>query len=267
MKHLKSIALAAAILAAPCVLGATYTCVSFDYPPLIYRGSDGHPAGLALDIVTRAFRQAGHTINVELYPWSRAQAMMQAGEADCIFTIYRTAERERFLDYGNESLLSQPIYLYARRGREVRFDGNFEAIRGFRIGTAYKVNYGPKFEQARPNLDIDEAPTIEQNFKKLAMGRIDLVPSYASTASFTLASPALQHFADKIVRLPAPVESVASYIAFSKARDLSAVRDVIDAELKKMIASGEYRQLLENYRMERVPELAASLLPSSGQKH
>jgi polar amino acid transport system substrate-binding protein len=249
MKRLNSLALAAAVLASPCAHGAAFTCVSFDYPPLIYKGSDGQPAGLAFEIVSRAFRQLGHSLNVELYPWSRAQAMMQAGEADCIFTIYRTPERERFLDYGNESLVSQVIYFYARKGREIRFDGDFDPVKGFRIGTAYKVNYGPKFEQARSSLDIDEAPTIERNFKKLALGRIDLVPSYALTASFTLASSALQSYADKIVRLPIPVDSVPSYIAFSKLRNLTGLRDGIDAEFRKIAASGEYRQLLDNSRL------------------
>jgi polar amino acid transport system substrate-binding protein len=256
MKRLNSFALAAAILAPPCAHGTAFTCVALDYPPLIYKTGNGQPAGLAFDIVTRALQQLGHTVNVEIYPWSRALAMVQSGEADCIFTIYRTPERERFLEFSNESLVSQPIYLYAHKGREIHFDGDFDPIKGFRIGTAYKINYGPKFEQARSSLNIDEAPTIEQNFKKLAMGRVDLVPSYAHAAAFTLSSPALQGYADKIVRLPMPVDSVPSHIAFSRLMNLTALRDGIDAELRKISASGEYRQLLDNYRLDRAPDLA-----------
>lgn len=237
----------------------SYTCVSFEYPPLIQKGADGKSEGLAVDIVTSVFKQMGHTVKVELYPWGRSLSMAKYGETDCIFTLYRSAEREESLDFSHESLIPQIIYFYAKKGSPHTFSGDIDALKGLRIGTAHKINYGPRFEEARPKLTIDEAPTIEQNFKKLAIGRIDLIPSNLYTASSTLEQPGLKEYAGQIVKLPTPVESVASHIAFPKMRKLTALRDRFDAELKKFVASGEYKRLLEKYRIERTPELARFL--------
>lgn len=230
---------------------ATYKCVALHYPPLIHHDSQHQPAGAAYAIVQRAFQQLGHTLTVDIYPWNRAHAMIRAGEADCIFTIFRSAERESYLDFSNESLLFQPIYFYARRGRAIHFDGDLEAVKGLRIGTALGVNYGPKFEQMRPNLAIEAAATLELNFKKLSLGRIDLVVSNGYTALSTLDTPALRAEADKIDRLPVPIDHVPTHIAFAKARNLTALRDAVDAQLRKMAVSGETRQLMESYAIDK----------------
>lgn len=185
---------------------------------------------------------------------------MKIGEADCIFTIFRTAEREEFLDFGNQSVIPQIVYFYAKKeGGDAYFNGNFDEIEKLRIGTAFKVNYGPKFEEARARLHIDEAPTIEQTFKKLAVGRVDLVPSNLYTATAMLAKSSFTEFADKIVKLPIPIDNVPSYVAFSKLKRLTALCDQFDSALKKFIASNEYQRLLEKYRIENTPELTKFL--------
>jgi len=251
--HLALLSLAALPLAAR---GETYTCVSFEYPPLIYKGANGHAEGLAVDIVSHVLRKLNHTAHIELYPWGRALALVKQGEADCIFTLYHSPERELFLDYSVEAIVPQIIYLYARKGVTVSFDGDLSSIKGFHVGTAHKVNYGPKFEEARSRLATDEAATIEQNFRKLAMGRIDLVPSNLYTALSTLASPTLKEYADRIVRLPVQVETVMSHIAFSKARNHAALRDSFDAEFRKFLNSPDYRRLLTRYGLEHIQEVS-----------
>lgn len=254
MERLHSLALFALSTLPFSVLADTYTCVSFEYPPLIHSGSDGRPTGLAVEIATRVFQQMGHTLKIELYPWGRSLAMVKRGDADCIFTLYRSPEREQFLDYSKESIVTQTIYLYARKGSPVSFNGDFSVLKGLQVGTAHKVNYGPKFEDARPRLAIDEAPTIEQNFRKLAMGRVDVVPSHFHTAASTLELPSLKPYADQIVRIATPVENVPSHVAFSKAKNLVALRDGFDAELRKMLASSDHRRLLDRYKIDVAPD-------------
>lgn len=271
LKHCGHAALMTALIACSITsipaLAASFQCVALHYPPLIFRDGNGEPAGLAYDIVARAFHHAGHSMSIQFYPWSRAQVMARAGATDCILTIFRNPEREHFLDFSNESLLLQAIYLYARQGHQVRFDGDLAAISQFRIGTAHKVDYGPRFEHMRPSLVIDEASTIELNFKKLAVGRIDLVVSNADIAATTLRSPVLNGYADRIVRLAVPIDYVPTHIAFSKARNLEPLRDAIDAELRKMAVSGETQRLIESYRIDSINGPAPVLLPAaSGRK-
>lgn len=250
MKHWHRLAVLAFAGLPLAVFGETYTCVSFEYPPLVHQSENGPPQGLAVEIVDRIFRNMGDTMRIEVFPWARALAMASRGNADCIFTLYHAPERERYFDYSNETLIPQIVYFYARRGVLVDFDGDMASIKGFSVGTAHQINYGPKFEQARSRLNIDEAPTIEQNFMKLARGRVDLVPSNLYTASSTLALASMKDYADRIVKLPVPVESVMSYIAFPKSRKLNRLRDRFDAELRKFVLSDEYHHLLQRYNID-----------------
>jgi polar amino acid transport system substrate-binding protein len=234
----------------------TIHCVSFEYPPLIHQAAGQVPEGLAVDIVATVLNQLGYTLKLDLYPWARSLAMAYQGEADCIFTLYRAPEREQYLDYSREAVATQVVYLYARKDLALNFDGNLATLAGLRVGTARKVNYGPKFEEYRPRLGIDEAPTIELNFLKLALGRIDVAPSHVHTATFTLGLPALQQYIDRIVRLPVPVETVPSYVAFSKKKELARLRDRFDTQLRQFMTSAEYRRLLEKYQLNEPPKLA-----------
>ena len=233
-----------------------YRCVSLNYPPLIQQDAGRPVHGLAVDIVTTVMASLGHTVSVEILPWGRALALMRQGERDCIFTIFQTPEREQFLDFSRESLIPQIIYFYARDDHSVRFEGDFAALAGLRVGTVLSVNYGARFEAARPQLAIREVATLEQNFRKLTLGRVDLIPSNVYTASYTLDKLLGAELAGHIVKLPQAIDSVPSYIAFAKGRQLTALRDQFDRGLRALIASGEYRRLLERYRIEWTPELS-----------
>lgn len=229
-----------------------YRCVSFDYPPLVQKDAD-KPGGFAVNVVERVFSQMGHSVKVGVYPWARSLEMARAGQADCIFTILWSPERSQFLDYSNQSIVPQIVYFYARKGADVSFNGDLSSLQGRRIGTAHKINYGQRFENARSVLTLDEAPTIELNFKKLAAGRVDLVPSNWYTATSTLALPSLRNYADKIVRLPTPIESMPTFVAFPKSATSATLRDRFDGELKKFISSPDYAQLVARYKLEAAP--------------
>lgn len=250
IRHIAFLFLAALPFGAHC---ESFNCVSFDYPPLVRIVEGRKPEGFAVDIVERIFQRMGHSVTVHVYPWARSLELARLGRADCIFTILWSKERAEFLDYSNQSIVPQVVYFYARKGAEFSFNGDLSSLKDLRIGTASKINYGPRFEQARPLLKLDEAPTIELNFKKLAAGRVDLVPSNWYTATSTLALPSLQRYAHAIIRLPMPIESMPTFVAFPKSPKSIGLRDHFDTELKKFLASAEYAQLVSAYKLEMPP--------------
>lgn len=238
----------------------TYRCVSFEYPPLTTQlPGNAAASGFAVDLLKRLFAQLGADVAVKLYPWERAMTMVRQGDADCIFTVYRDPERERFLDYSEQLVSAQIIHLYARKDAGLSFNGDLKQIQPLRIGVVRQLRYGPRFEQLRPSLRTDEAGSIEQNFLKLAAGRVDLVPSNLPTALSTLALPTLRRDAAAIVQLSPHVEIVPDYVAFSKQRGLSALRDRFDLALKKFRTTAEYRRLLEKYQIESSLDLEKAL--------
>ena len=233
----------------------SYTCVSLEYPPLIQQGRDGRPHGFAVALVEQIFKQLGHTVTIKIYPWSRSLAMIRLGQADCIFTLYRTSEREQFLDYSQEILARQIVYFYAQDNASFSFNGDLKSVKGFRIGVVRGIDYGPKFEGARATLNINEASTVEQNFRKLAVGRVDLIPSNMYTANATIAHPAMQEYKGKFIKLATPIEVVPSYIGFSKTKRLTTLRDRFDVELRKFYLTDEYGRLLKKHQLECTRDL------------
>lgn len=237
----------------------SYRCVSLAYPPLIQQDGGGPAHGLAVDVVRAVFARLGHDLTVEVMPWARSLTMVRLGQRDCVFTIFRTPEREQFLDFSNESIIPQLIYFYARKDAGLAFNGDLSALAGRRVGTVMKVNYGERFDAARERFTVQEVATLEQNFRKLVLGRVDLVPSNVYTATYTLANMHDPAVDTEVVRLPIPLENVASHIAFAKNRQLTALRDQFDRELKAYVASGAYRHLLDQYRIAVTPEMARFL--------
>lgn len=233
----------------------SYTCVSLEYPPLIQQDLGGRPQGFAVALVKRIFKQLGHSITIKIYPWSRSLAIIRQGQADCIFTIYRTSEREKFLDYSQEILARQIVYFYAQNNTLFSFNGDLKSVEEFRIGIVRGIDYGPKFEAARTTLNINEASTVEQNFRKLAVGRVDLIPSNMYTANAMIALPAMQEYEGKFIKLATPIEVVPSYIGFSKTKKLTTLRDRFDIELKKFYLTDEYGRLLKKYQLECTRDL------------
>lgn len=241
----------------------TYTCVTHPYPPLVIPHGAQSP-GLAVEVVEKVFRQMGHSLRTEILPPARAYATMKAGQADCIFILFAAGEQEDFLDFATNSIAPQVFYFYARKNAIANFNGDLASVRAFRIGTARKIDYGPRFESARSSLMIDEAPTIEQSLLKLAAGRVDLVPGNADTMASILSSPALRKHAEGIVILPTPIESAPTYIAFSKSPRLAKLREEFDVVLKTFVASHEYSLLLERYGMNRAPQPVVAINHVSG---
>lgn len=234
------------LLAAPASDAAAdgYLFVTFDYPPLEYAGDQGQPRGVAVEIVRAVMADLGDPTRIQVFPWTRALNMVRNGQADAIFTAYRNPERERFLDYSNEVLYAQQVFFYRRKGEPVAFDGRLASVEALTIGVLSTISYGQVFDAARPRLDLDKATRLDHSFQKLVSGRIDLVPSDQLVAAHTLRAMGL---ADAVEPLAPPIESVPSYIAFSRRRGLSALRARFDRHLAKLKASGRYAGILRQH--------------------
>ena len=221
-----------------------YVFVTLEFPPLEYTGEDGVPHGSAVEIVTHIMNRLGHTIDIRVYPWTRALKMVELGEVDGIFTAYKNPEREAFLDYSHQVLIPQIVCFYVKKGSPITFAGDLHTLKDKKIGVTSTISYGQTFDQLRPQLQVARANRLEKNFQKLLLEHIDLVISNVYVADTTLRELQLT---DAIVRLPHEVERVPSYIAFSKKRGLTTLRDHFDQELLNMKTRCEYTTVMRKY--------------------
>jgi hypothetical protein len=86
-------------------------------------------------------------------------------------------------------------------------------------------------------------------------------PEHMISDIVTLRLPALQQYADRIVRLPAAVETSPSYVAFPKKRGLIELRERFDAQFRQFMTSAAYRRLLEKCQINE-PSRQAYLQPA-----
>lgn len=225
-----------------------YNFVTLEYPPLEYAASEDGPAeGVAVDIVRKVMSNLGHSVNIRVLPWTRAMQKIRTGEADAIFTAFKNTEREEFLNFSGEILISQLVFFYKKKGTSFNYNGDVSSIAGKRIGVVSTISYGQVFDGYRPKVYIERVNKLEHNLIKLVKGRVDLIPSSYDVAEYTIKKLGL---ADEVVRLPQMVESLPSYIAYSKKRNLGKLRKEFDEEIRKMRDSGEYLKIMKKYGLE-----------------
>jgi len=216
-----------------------YKLATFGFPPYEYE-VDGVAQGIAVDLVRRVMRNLGHEVDIQVLPWARALAEAESGEVAAVFTAYKTPERERYLDYSREVLIDQTVSLFVRAGSPVDFSGRLPDLAGATIGVVNAMSYGPSFDAAAKTgvlKYLERTSDSRTNFRQLVSQRVDLVVSNRCVALDLLNE---MQATTAVRELALPVESVSSYIAFTKATDMGGLRDAFDRELRAIKADGTY---------------------------
>jgi len=225
---------------------ASYRLVTLQYPPYEYV-EDGEVKGLAVEIVREVFKLLKHEINIEVYPWARSIEMLKNGEADGIFTFFKTPEREAFTLYSKEVFLMQKMALWTRNDSTISFSGDLAELSKFRIGTVRKTSYGSVFDQAAANGSIKalESYTIEECIKQLLNGRLDFWVSNYHGALYQLKQAGIS---EQVKMLKPFIEDIPTYIGFSKKKMLAKLRDEFDRAFIELKRSGRYDEILRHYQ-------------------
>ncbi len=234
----------------------TFNLVTLNYPPYEYK-QDGKLSGFAAEIVEEAFKRMGHEIKVDVLPWARALQRVKIGSADAIFTAYLTEERTQFLDYSKEVVMPQEVSFFTLKSSPIQYNGDLSVLADSHIGLQIKLSYGDKFDSARKAglfKKIKAVSRSSSNFKKLLAGRLDVIINNKYGAMYQFKQLGVM---DQVRELKPAIQSVPSYIAFSKKRQLSKIRDLFDIELRKMKEEGRWQQIIDNYfgNENKLPEL------------
>jgi len=226
--------------------GKTFDLVTLDYPPYEYQQGN-EVKGIAVEIVREVFKRMGHNVKITVLPWKRSLDMVKKGNAAAIFTAYKTAEREKFLDYSKEVLMPQRTALFVRKDSNITFDGDLGKLKNETIGTVIGVSYGEKFDRAVKSKKIkpESVRVGELNLKKLINKRVNIAPSNEYGAFYILKK---LNALNKVKMLSPVLQNVPSYIAFSKKRNLTIIRDQFDKTIKKMKDDGTFDNILKKYK-------------------
>jgi polar amino acid transport system substrate-binding protein len=224
---------------------STYRFVTLEYPPYEY-SEKGVIKGAAVEIVKETFKLMGHEVKIEIWPWARSIEMLKNGDADGIFTFFKTPERESFALFSKEVVVQQKIAFWVRKDSMINFDGDLASLQNYRIGIVRKTSYGDRFDNAvkKGTLKVTETYTIEEAIKLLVKNRIDIWVSNYHGAVFELKKTGKY---PEVKELTPSLQDTPAYVGFSKRRDLEGLRNEFDAALVKLKKSGRYAAILKAY--------------------
>ena len=228
-------------LLAPGVLARSFlACGHPSYPPVSWH-AQGELVGLAPHVVRQLFHEQGHEVRMlALGNWKRCLLEAQQGRVDIVVAAYRTRARETWLGFTQEALVADPIVLFTQRDKPVPFT-RWDELRGRTVGLLLGDSFGDQFDDfATQHLNVEWVSSGEQNFIKLAQGRIDFMP--VGLYSWTLQN---RRFGYDHVIVQQPGELVTEHYRIAVRRDpeLLALLPRFDQRLREMNGNGSLRRL------------------------
>lgn len=215
-------------------------------PPLSFV-EDGLTRGILIDIASDIFiKDVGVAVEIELYPWERAQQLVRQGEADGFITISTPARRE-YADCGVLPVLRASLHPLVRRDhparRQMELAGSLAELGGFSF-VSYRGNGWAKENLLEPGFDVYFAADYVAHLKGLAQGRGDLALVTTTSGAYYLRELGL---AEALVMLPPVIDTFEYVLCLGKA---SPHRDRLadfEAALGRKRSGNDYFAVLEAY--------------------
>lgn len=217
------------------------------FRPVAYM-ENGHPTGALVDVLTEAARRAGLPIEIHLLPWARCMEEVRLGRMDALFPSFRTPQRDFYLSFPEEVLLTETMGWFYKAGSPVPNLGDDpRRALGYKIGVVNRTSLGPKldsFLQGNPAPIVESANDAVGVVRLLAGGRVDLAAGFDQSIWAEARQNNLQ---DQIRELSPLVEEVPAYLAFTRARNLTEQSLALDKALHSMKQDGTYDRMLARY--------------------
>lgn len=145
------------------------------YPPLHWY--DGHAFhGASIELIKHILGDLDIPYEIRFVgPFSRVMAAAKAGRVDIITTLKRTPERETFLTYTTQPAFISPVAVFVDSTHPFSY-AKWSDLIDKRGGYVHGNKFGEPFDTfLNTRLHMEEANTLDSNFRKLAAGRIDYV--------------------------------------------------------------------------------------------
>lgn len=222
--------------------------VGAEFASVYERSGDGEFTGLGVDILRAIALRTGDTIRFEMYPWARAQLMVEQNQADILIGPYKTRERESRFSFAARGFYRDYMVLYARntnsvggsKGNKDQWDGNYQNLRGRKIVVVNGWTYGPRFESIRNMLQPEVANSLANALNMLQAGRIDYLASNLRNTEALLKANGL---GAQFSMLDPVLDTQDGYLAYCKKSGCDELRKQFDQVFEHLRASGELAKM------------------------
>ena len=175
-------------------------------------------------------------------PWQRVLKYAEDGQLDIIVSIYKNAQRERYLEF-SEPVFTNNVKIYVRKGNEFTFR-SFADLSGKKGLIPTGGTYGDEFENYAKNLDLEGKTTIADLFVYLSRGAADYAIQNENRATAYISEMGLEN---EIVPLASPLLSVSARLGYSRNSNCNDLLQKFKHEFQQMSQSGELAQIRSSY--------------------
>ncbi|MGF1753750.1 transporter substrate-binding domain-containing protein [Vibrio makurazakiensis] len=211
------------------------------WPPYVFGNAN---SGLAIDIVSAAYRSQGYSLELEIKPWLRSLKEVKHLQKDAMVSVWWSNNRTDSLAFSVPYLMVHLKFIVLRDNKfEYR---DFESLKGMTVGVIEEYGYGKDFNNSK-YFSREVGSDLATNIRKLRAKRIDAIIADERAAIHTIhklgLDPDLFYFVDRSLMIK-PV-----YLAVAKDhpnKHTLLVQFMIG--LHHIKKSGEYDQLLEQYK-------------------
>jgi len=206
--------------------------------------SNGEYVGLGADLIREISKRTGHSVRFAIYPWARAQALVERGEADILVGPYKTLEREARFAFSDRAFYQDRMLFYVRAGTRTQWNGDYETLRSRRIAAVHGWAYGAKFDRLRGIMQMGNAQTLENGLMMLVHDRVEMLATNQRNTEDLL--PQLE-LAGKVHAIQPPIDVKDGYFAFPKSPQYDNLRAKFNAVFNSMVDSGELARLARKH--------------------
>ena len=220
-----------------------------EWPPYTSEALKHH--GVFSHIVTKAFEQEGVRVEYSFYPWKRAYFEAAEGNYDGSVAWAPTEEREKEFHFSDPVTTSKKVFFHLRS-----YDFHWSTIddlKALNIGATTHYTYGKEFDEASlgGELNIEYVASDKFNVRKLLHNRIQIFPMEIEVGYSLIHTMLPPEQAALITNHLKPIMQAPICVAFSKkipAQRASRLQKLLNSGLKKLMASGQYEELIWNSR-------------------
>ncbi|MBD1556742.1 transporter substrate-binding domain-containing protein [Vibrio sp. S9_S30] len=206
----------------------------------------GKDKGIAVDIVTEAFKSQGYDLKFKLMPFSRAIHEVKKNRVDVLIATWYIEERATYLEYSDPYFYSKVKFIKLK-GDPFEYFG-MESLRGRNVGIVRSYGYDDDFSSSLLFQRDPVADTLS-NLKKLIARRIDLTIEEPIVASYLMTENGLNPDLFEVSENSLSVNAL--HITTSKHHPYAnqLIHD-FNAGLRKIKKNGTYWSILVKYGLQ-----------------
>ncbi|USD43643.1 transporter substrate-binding domain-containing protein [Vibrio sp. SCSIO 43135] len=138
-----------------------------------YQSKSLKNGGFISQLVQEAFEAEGYQVEYTYMPWKRGFEESKAGKLDGSLIWSKNPEREQFFHY-SDPVITLSTSLFQRKDKPVTWRAR-EDLSAFKVGGVTGYAYGIEDLEKDGTIKIQRISSAENNYKKLAAGRLDIV--------------------------------------------------------------------------------------------